>query len=456
MPGPATTAAAIRRLMPAGGLGRQLTANAVGVLLLNLSSKLLTLVLSILLARWLGAERYGIYVSAVAVFALLSVPTTLGLPTLVIRLFASYRVKQQWSSMRGLLGRTLTVILTMSTAIGLIAAAAIGLLRAGLGPQQTATLWWAMLLLPLSALVAFGSATLRGLHRVVTGQFPDSIVRPAAFLGLLIGWSALAGGDRPLTADQVMGLRVAATAAVVAVFGWLLHKHLPSEIRVASPRYHTGYWARAAAPLLLVGGLGIINTQIDVFLLAVFVGPEAAGVYQAASRGAFLVAFALTVIGMAVEPTLSRLYASGDRARLQRIATVGARLALAMAIPVTLVLGLFGEPILSLVFGPEFGRGAVAMTILCVGQVVWAASGTAIQLLNMTGHEKDAAVAMGVGSVTNILLNLSMIPLWGIEGAAVATGLSTVTWVSMLVVRVHRRIGIDPTAAGFRVRTARR
>ena len=80
----------------AGSLRRQLAGHAVGTVAVNLTFKILMLVTSILLAQWLGADGYKVYASAVAVLLLHSVPTVLGLSTLVIRLLPSYRVKQEW------------------------------------------------------------------------------------------------------------------------------------------------------------------------------------------------------------------------------------------------------------------------------------------------------------------------------------------------------------------------
>lgn len=450
MPGRGAASAVLQRLASQGDLRRQLTTNALGTLLLNLSSRLLILLVSILLARWLGADGYGIYVSAMAVFVLTSVPTTLGLPTLVIRLLASYRVHDEWGLMHGLLRRTNQLVIALSVVIASVGAATIWLLSERLGAEQVQTLWWAMALLPVSAVAALRSAALRGLHHVVLAQLPESLIRPIVFIALLLLWTLLAvRWDWVASADVAMGLRVAATAVALGFAVWALRQRLPAAITNAAPGYDTGYWARSAGPLLFLGGMGVINTQMDVFMLAVLQDTRAAGIYQAASRGALLVTFSLTVINLAIEPSISRLYASADIRRLQRIATLGARIALAVAIPVTLILALFGTPILGTVFGSEFERGALAMTILCIGQVVWAATGSATQILNMTGHEKDAAWGMGIGSITNLSLNAILIPFWGIEGAAIATSLSLATWSLLLVLAVRRRIAVDSSALGL-------
>lgn len=408
------------------------------------------LVASILLARWLGADGYGVYATAMAVLLFLGVPTTLGLPNLVIRLLASYRVHEEWGLMRGLMQRVNMIVLLL--AIFLAGSGAVVVLALGerLAPVQTHALLWAMALLPLVTLGALRAAALRGLHHVVLGQLPESLVMPGLFIALLAAWSFAGAAFTP---EIAVALRFAAVAAAFAVGAWLLLRRLPVQVRRAASRYETASWARSAVPLLFIGGMVIINTQTDVLMLAAIQGSESAGVYQATARGAELVALSLVVVNVTIQPVISRLYAAGEMHRLQRVLTAAARGTLAIALPAALVLALFGRPILGLVFGQEFERGALCLAILCGAQVVNAGAGSVGAILTMTGYERDSALGIGLGAFTNVGLNAILVPLWDIEGAALATGMSLLVWNVVLAVRVRQRLSLDSTAlgiAGFR------
>ena len=100
------------------------------------------------------------------------------------------------------------------------------------------------------------------------------------------------------------------------------------------------------------------------------------------------------------------------------------------------------------VFGAAFGSGADALAILAAAQVVNVSMGSVAQILNMTGHEGDAARGMAVSTVTNVVLNLAFIPPWGMKGAAVATGISLILWNVLLAKAVHRRLKLRTTAFG--------
>jgi O-antigen/teichoic acid export membrane protein len=194
--------------------------------------------------------------------------------------------------------------------------------------------------------------------------------------------------------------------------------------------------------------MAVMSSQIDTLMLAALQGSESAGVYQAAARGAELVAFSLMVVNFALQPVISRLYAAGELARLQRILTIAARLGLALALPAALVFILLAEPLLGRLFGPEFSRGGVCLSILCGAQVLSAAIGSVDQILNMTGHEPDTARALVTGTLANVALNAVLIPFWDIEGAALASGVSLVLTKALLAVKVRARLGLWPAALG--------
>lgn len=403
------------------------------------------LLTSVALARVLGVEGYGVYATAMALVLLLTVPTGLGLPTLVIRLLASYRVREEWGLMRGLLLRGNQAVLVASLLMALVAALLILGLADRFGLEHAPTYALALLLIPLAALGAMRSAALRGLHHVILGQLPENLVMPGLFLALVIGsWLTLGGSA--LSPETAILARIIATGVAFGVGAALLIRAIPEPVRRAPPEFRPRIWGRAALPLLFIAGIHVINTQTDILMLAALRGSESAGVYQAAVRGAELVAFSLVIVNMAIQPSLSQFHAVGDYARLQRLATWGALGATAAALPLAAVMILWGAPILGTVFGHDFERGAIALTILAAAQLVNAFTGPANSLLDMTGHHNDALKAMAIGVLANVTLNALLIPRWDIAGAAIATGTSLLIWNVLLVVLVRRRLGLDATA----------
>ena len=69
-------------------------------------------------------------------------------------------------------------------------------------------------------------------------------------------------------------------------------------------------------------------------------------------------------------------------------------------------------------------------------------SGSVAIILNMTGKEKVFRNIIFVALVINILLNLLLIPKFGIEGAAIASASSLIFWNLYSVYYVYKELGV--------------
>lgn len=398
-----------------------------------------TLVTTIILARILGPEGYGIYAYAFALITLLSIPAQFGLPTLLVRNVAAYRVREQWGLMRGLLLRANQAVLLLSLVLVLTAGLVAYTLAGCFGVSQLTTFAWALVLLPLIALGNLRGATLRGLHRVISGQLPEQFLRPGLFVVFLLAIPLSGIGATPSLA---MALHALAAFMAFAVGAWLLFRALPVQAKAVPAEYETGVWWRSVLPLGFLAGMQIVNDQTDIVMLGVFASAADVGVYRVAVQGSHLVMFTLAAVNMVLGPNIARLYTQGECEQLQRIVTWSARVILFTALPVAGAFIFFGEPILALVFGDEYMRGYTSLVILCVGQLFNAGAGSVGLLLNMTGYERDTAAGVAVAAVCNVILNLTLIPAFGMEGAATATAISLAVWNVILVRRAYQRVGI--------------
>jgi O-antigen/teichoic acid export membrane protein len=436
------------RILPAE-ITRMLGVPAVGSAGLRVANAGFALLTSVLLARLLGPSGYGVYAFAFSVVMLLALPTQAGLPTLLVREVARYEEQGRWDLIRGLLRRSNQAVVLLAFGVGGVAAVVVLLAGPGPGSLQATTFLWALTLLPLMALGNLRGAALRGLRRVVQGQLPEFLVRPGLLLlalavALLLGPSLSSPFE--LTPPLAMALHAASALVAFAVGIWLLRRELPSTVRGAAPAYETRAWLGSLLPLTMLAGMQLIAGQMDVVLLGLLASAREVGIYRVAWSVSLPVLFTLTGVNLVVAPYFSRAFAAGDVAQLQRLATWSARVAAAVAVPAALVLMLAGGPILGFVFGDEFAVGATALALLAAGQLCSVIAGSVGTILNMTGHERDTMVGVGIAAAVNLILNLILIPKFGMNGAAVATMVSLVIWNSVLVLRVGTRLGIASVA----------
>lgn len=422
-----------------------LVRGASGTFGLRIVSTGLSFTIGLLLARLLGTAGYGTYTYAMTWAGLLAVPGALGLDKLLVREVAIYKTKSEWRLMNGLLRWANQMVLIASAGLALLAAF-IG--YAFVSPHDSLMLvsfWIAMVSLPLITLIRLRQAVLRGFNRVVAGQVPEMLIQPVIFIFFVgIAYVVLGKG---LTAPWTLGMNLAATGVAFGVGAMVLLKTLPITVRETSPAYKIREWIRSALPLMLITGMQIINARTDIIMLGSMKGPQEAGVYSVANRGAEFVTFILLAVNTALGPMVASLYAEGDMEKLQRVVTRSTRIILAFSLPIGLALIVFGHWFL-LLFGEAFTQGRTTLSILSAAQLVNATMGSVGPLLVMTGHERNVAIGVGISAALNVILNALLIPQWSIVGAAIATASSMITWNILLAIWVYRTIGIHSTALG--------
>ena len=426
-----------RRALVRGGLGA-FTAQLVGLAL--------SIATSIAFARVLGVEQYGAYAFSIATVALMVVVTTLGLPMLVSREVAAMPVRERWRALRGLVRWSSAMVLLASATLALVAAVLVG--ASVIGPAEAReALLVALISVPFLAGLQLAVGILRGVHQVTIGHALEGVARPAIGLALVV---VLSRSTIDLSATWATGAQLAAAVPVAIVAALLARRELralipPTDGVETEPRA----WIGAALPMMLIMTAGVVNQNIDVAMVGAIEGVDASGVYQVGTRGALLVAYVLMVGNSVLSPVVAKLLAGDERARLQRILTVAARVMVAVALPTTVVLVAFGRPLLGAVFGEDFEAGATALAILSIAQLLNVLAGSAGIVLIMGGRERLAAVALAIGVGANIGLDAVLIPIWGIDGAAIGTAISVVVWNAILLVQVLRHFGLDTTPLGL-------
>ena len=433
----------VRGMMQGDGLRAQLLRGGIGSVAVKIAATGLSFAVAVVLARMLGPEGYGVYAYAFALVSLLAIPAQFGLPSLVIRETAKAQANEDWALMRGLWRWATGMAGAISIALALAAGGIAWIFADRFTEAQFATFAWGLILIPLIALGNLRGAALRGLRRVVAGQLPESVLRPGLLVLLVLGAVWLWGGEA-LTPSGAMALHTAAAGAAFLIGAVMLQRARPVAVKARpAPAYNSRAWMAAALPLALLMGMQMINQHTDILMLGLFRPADEVGIYRVVVQGGTLVVFGLQAVNMVVAPQFARLHSLGDKASLQRVATLSARAGLAIALPVALAFILFGEAILGWIFGPAFAAGAIALAIIAVGQLVNAGFGSVGYLLNMTGHERDTALGVAIAAGCNIILNLILIPPLGMNGAALATALTLVIWNGLLWRDAWRRLGFS-------------
>jgi len=400
---------------------------------------------SLLLARALGASGFGIYSYAGAWVNLLLIPAVFGFEGLIVRENTIYQTQSNWSLAKGLLIWSNKLVLTTSICVAIIASLIFWFNNSSQNLDTLFIIWISLAALPFMALSRLRQSSMQSINRIVAGQLPEMLVRPlilCIFLGLIIFVV-----PTEITAVEAVFVKTLAATISFIIGATLLQTSLSKHIKKALPKYTHKSWLKKALPMLLIGSMYVINNQTDTVMLGILSNAEAVGIYTVANRGAGLIGFVLLAFNTSLSPIFAKLYASGNKQQLQKIVTQCCRVVFAIALLTTIILITFGQNLLSL-FGSEFAQGQNILTILSIGQLINAFSGSVALLLIMTGHDKYTAIGVSISAILNIILNSILIPQFDAIGAAIATAMSMIVWNIILIFYAQKKLKINSTAIG--------
>lgn len=421
------------------GLGAGLIRAVAGSGLVSVLGMALTFLVGIQLARGLGVEGYGTYGIAMAVVAILGVPSQFGVPQLMVREVSAHAANTDWRAVGGMLTWSWKTLLTACLVVVAVFLAWLAFVGPA-NPSQTVPLLLASLLIPLGSVVTLQGATLRGLMHIVKAQFPDTLLRPLT-TALLLGGLAMFSVQLSPALAIIAGIVSACFAVVV---GWLLmRRHLPAESRSAGRLDSAHGLLSASFAMAMSEGLRVIPVHATVIVLGMIASLTDVGQFRVATSVAALLAFPLAIFNMVVAPAVSRLLALGDRVRLQRLLSYASAGMLGSVILLALPFLLMGEPILQRLFGKEFGNAAGMVAILAFGYLAAAAFGVGGTLLSMAGRQ---ARVTSITAVSVVVLSILLWPLvrWGGgDGAACAVAISLCVSSGLFWLDAKRNLGVD-------------
>ncbi len=417
-----------------------------GTVLVNFGSAGLTALSSIAFARILGITNFGLYVYVVSAIGLVGSLAALGLPTLITREVAAWAAMGEWRRFNGMIRFSILATAISSVLFGvlmLVFSRFLGRITATPGFFTALALGVGIMVIQSVDLAS--ASALQGMHVVARSLVPQGIVLPAC---LILYALSVHGLHKPLDAVHLL--------AVQLMVGVLLDIYQLASLARWRPRasiglgreIHAVTWLRNALPFLGNGILFIINTQADTLLLGYFRGGGSSGIYQVGTRGAQLVVLSLGAIATAMQPRIAALHVSGNHRGIARVVTHMSRLAFLVAMVGAVFLLVFGSPLIRLLFGPGFVAAASVLSILVLARLVNAGTGSLGPYLAMTGKERLLMKGLAVEGAANILLNILLIPRWGLNGSAFATGTSMSVVDVALAFYVYRRWGIDTSILG--------
>jgi O-antigen/teichoic acid export membrane protein len=197
-------------------------------------------------------------------------------------------------------------------------------------------------------------------------------------------------------------------------------------------------------PLTPFGLLFICGSSMDIFMLNILANSAGVGEYAAAARWVILFSFIVGSLNNIFGPLIAGKLGVNKIEDVRILNGAATRWMLFMTLPISIFLMLAREPMM-LIFGEKFLQyGPTVLLILGLGSLFIALSGTGGLLFILGDHQYIELGMLGFFVLLNILLNLLLIPQYGIIGAALATIVSNMVTILIRILLIYRYFKIHP------------
>lgn len=392
----------------------------------------------IAMARFLGLSSYGGITLAVVTINLGTTFGSLGMARGIGRKVPYYETDQ--TKARGAIRSALTLVLVggVIVGVGVFVAAPVIATRVVSDPETVWLFRLAGLTIPFSVLTGVGISTAKAFNDATTHVAVRQLFIPISRAVAIP--AVIAAGFGAVYAT----LGIAVTTAIGGLLAiYLGFRHIPFELRGSTTPMRREMFA-FSFPLVLASGMQFLITNTDTILIGAFLATESVGIYNAALKIMNLGWLFFYPVTTLLGPVLARLDRDDRHTEAKRTYQVSVKWMSLLTFPVFLLVFLFPEVVIGVTFGSDATVGAPALRILILPVMFSVLLGSNDGALVSFGHNKIHMYGNAATAGVNVVLNLILIPRYGIVGAATATAFSLGMRNVIYSARLYQCHGIHP------------
>jgi O-antigen/teichoic acid export membrane protein len=189
--------------------------------------------------------------------------------------------------------------------------------------------------------------------------------------------------------------------------------------------------------------------QTDNLLLGYFETSTDVGIYDGAFLLARLLLIVLAAFGFLFMPVFSELESADEIDRMQDVYSSVVEWSMLLVLPTYIAVMTVPSEILISIFKQSYAPGAIPLMIISTGFFIHVLSGSCGDALVAIGRTKVVLAGNASAGILNILLNVFLIPKFGISGAAAASAVSYALFNLFFLFWLHRETGIVPFSMSF-------
>ncbi|MDO8724574.1 MAG: flippase [Candidatus Methanoperedens sp.] len=396
----------------------------------------------VIIIRYTTQSEYGIFSIALVLLNILALVSTLGLQQGVVRQIAYFMGKEEGKKVNNIIKSSIQIILISSFLFSISLFILSDVISSKLYhiPELSIPLKIFAITIPFFVFNSIFSAIFRGFGKTEPNIYFQNIlinVLQIICMGFVI-----------IISLSFINLIYAFSVSIIltcTIFAFYTAKkiHIPVKDLLNNTDSMKKSLLIFSLPLMTANIMFMVITWTDTLMLGYFTTPDVVGLYNSAVPLAHLIPVVLSSMLFLYVPIASQLYSQNLLDEMKRNYAILTKWIFSLTLPLFFIMFLFPETLLSNLFGSRYVEASAVLKILSLGMFVNTFLGPNAATLMTMGKTRFLMLTNFTGAILNILLNLVLIPSYGIMGAAIASAISislinflNSTWLYLLF-RIH-------------------
>ena len=410
------------------------------------ASTVISAIGTIIIARLLGPDNYGLYAIALTAPNLIATFRDWGINTAMIKYSAQYNRENNVAKIRSIFVSGILFEIILGLSLSILSFVLSPLLATSFNRPTIAPLIQIVSFFILSgALVNVATAAFTGIEKMHLYSFM-LVIQSIVKTGLIVALVILGLGTLGAVTGFTVGSIFAGLIGVLLM--WTMYKSLPkpthSKLEImANIKTMFNY----GLPLSIGSIIGGFQTQFFSYILAIYVLNNAAiGNYNVALNFLVLINFFATPVTTMLFPAFSKLDPQKDKDVLKNVFQFSVKYAALVIVPVTTMVIALAQPAISTIFGDKYVQAPLFLALSSIGYLYTAIGNMSLSnLINGQGYTRFNLKLTILSVAIAFPLSIVLISQFGVTGLIVAglvNGLPSV-FIGLRFIKKHFGVSVD-------------
>ncbi len=409
-------------------------------------SKIATYLYKVIVARTFNQEVYGLFSLAIMITGFFASILSLGLQNGLLRYISLYRGKGETEKIQSIIKFSLNIILLVSFIGGILLflfsePISINIFH---NSKLTIFLQWFSIFIPIFVFSGTFHVITLAYEKVGWYSFIGNILSPLIQVISLIIFVLIGLNTESIVFSYNFGFLVIFLAAFFVskytIKEIFKKPHIEKKERYELNKKLFSYsW-----PIMFLGLVMVLFSSIDSFAIGYFKTASDVGIYNAAIPISYFLLIVPYLFLQLFLPIITKEYSKENFKLIKDLSKQIGKWIFILNLPVAIIMFLFPGVVINLLFGAGYIQAENSLRLLSIGIFVYSIFLISENLLSMKGKSRLVLFNLSITAVINIILNIILIPKYGINGAAFSTMFSYIFWGLLSFFMAKHQTKVNP------------